>query len=123
MVVIIQLRLAANWFDSGEVCVQRMFPLGEQDEELAEEMKENSVADDGNIGGCYSGFVRGMEGLREGRGGGAAGRARAGGRGFPVCPNITINRWCSLQFSAEGGRERNPPLPPSLVAVTAIAEV
>ena len=28
-----------------EVCVQRMFPLREQHEELAEEMKENSVAE------------------------------------------------------------------------------
>ena len=88
-----------------------MFPLGEQDEELAEEMKENSVADDGNIGGCYSGFVRGMEGLREGRGGGAArGRAGAGGRTRFSCLPKHYHQQV-VQFGLP------PSLPPSLVAM------
>ena len=57
-------------------------------------MKESSVADR-NIGGCYNGFVRRIEG-------------ESGGRGFPVCPNIAIiNRW---------RREGWPRSLPSLVA-------
>ena len=89
-----------------------MFPLREQHEELAEEMKENSVAEDGNIGGCFNGFVRRMKGGKGGdRGGGAAGRA-AGRTRFSCLPKHYHQQ--VVQFSYP------PCLLPSLVATLVV---